>query len=41
MPKEGNPRKCQFQAPNRVTGATVLSSATTTFQRAWSNSQDL
>ena len=40
MPKEGTPRKCQLQAPNRVTGATVLSSATT-FQRAWSNSQYL
>ena len=41
MPKEGNPRKCQLQAPNRAPGATVLSSAATTFQRAWSNSQEL
>src|SRR5208283_4339723 len=40
MTKEGKPRKCQLQAPNRVTGATVLSFATT-FQRAWSNSQEL
>jgi len=40
MPKEGNPLQCQLQAPNRVTGATILSSATT-FQRAWSNSQEL
>src|SRR5208337_1543070 len=28
MPKEGNPLQCQLQAPNRVTGATVLSIAT-------------
>jgi len=40
MPNEGNPQ-CQLQAPNRVTGATILNSATTTFQRSWSNSQEL